>query len=263
MSMDNEDDDVFTILSHPVRRRILQTAFENSRISISEMKTWGHSIGSIYHHLKIINGFMDQDENRQYILTDEGHDLCRWFLRTDEGAVKVQEVESFGKTPNIIVDYLNRYTFPFLALFVLLTILSIGASNSSRIVVAGVMFYNSTSKPILTNSLLFLFHVGVYIGIQFLLTQKFRSLIKGAYPHTIAGFLLATLPVYIEVLVISVIGQPVPYPIWMILGIFNQVVFLVVITSLSIYVFNSDLKTSMLVAVGTMYVIQVINLFLF
>jgi len=259
----SEEEDIFTILSHPVRRKILQTAFENSLVSIREMKSWGYSIGSIYHHLKIIDSYMTQNEHRQYILTEDGHDLCRWFLQSDGGAAKVQQIDAFGTTPHQIIDKLSRFTIPSLIVLLFLTLFSIVISQYSHIIIVGPMFYNGSNSILVINLIMLMLHAGIYGTLQVFLTLDFKKTLRIAYPLTIAGFLLAVIPVYIEVIVFSLIALPVPYTLWLILTIVNQLIFLVVTYALSIHVYNSDMKTSMLVVLGTMYIIQMVNIFLF
>ena len=87
------EDELFTILAHPIRRRILTYIFEYGFISFTTMsKEWKIATGTLYHHLKGLGTLIYQDEHSRYLLTEKGEQISAWFLRTESGKVKVEKI---------------------------------------------------------------------------------------------------------------------------------------------------------------------------
>ena len=59
------DDEIFIVLAHPLRRKILKAIFEGSKITFSILSVeWGLVTGTIYHHLKILSPMIRSEERR-------------------------------------------------------------------------------------------------------------------------------------------------------------------------------------------------------
>ncbi|MFQ5981298.1 MAG: winged helix-turn-helix domain-containing protein [Candidatus Heimdallarchaeota archaeon] len=90
---------LFEILSHSLRRQILRELFQNSFLTYSDLqKALGHGPGVIYHHLQKLQelGFIDQRMNKEYELTPKGHSLVVYMGRTSkEGSSIVASGASF------------------------------------------------------------------------------------------------------------------------------------------------------------------------
>ncbi|MCY3410056.1 MAG: winged helix-turn-helix transcriptional regulator [Candidatus Heimdallarchaeota archaeon] len=103
--MDQEN--IFGILSNKVRRKILTEIYNRNSVSISFMqKEWGMSTGKIYHHLKSMENLISQNEQSEYILTEEGIDVCEWFLHFD-GKPKVQKIDAISWSNAPLLEIIN------------------------------------------------------------------------------------------------------------------------------------------------------------
>ncbi|MFQ5978971.1 MAG: winged helix-turn-helix domain-containing protein [Candidatus Heimdallarchaeota archaeon] len=90
---------LFEILTHSLRRQILRELFQNSFLTYSDLQQiLGHGPGVIYHHLQKLQdlGFLHQRENKEYELTPKGHSLVVYMGRTsEEGSSVVTSSASF------------------------------------------------------------------------------------------------------------------------------------------------------------------------
>lgn len=102
-------EDVYNIISHPIRRKILSSIYERHHLTFSTMKNdWNLTTGNIYHHIKIIGDLLTQDEGNKYILTEKGVEVCEWFLGF-KGKVKIERIDAFTQISRPVVEYIIRY----------------------------------------------------------------------------------------------------------------------------------------------------------
>ncbi|MFX1513623.1 MAG: hypothetical protein ACFFCQ_13655, partial [Promethearchaeota archaeon] len=62
----------FDILAHSVRRQILLWIDEVGYLYYSDFKELALSTGTLYHHLKVLKPYLQQDEEKRYSLSEEG-----------------------------------------------------------------------------------------------------------------------------------------------------------------------------------------------
>lgn len=83
-----EDDEVsrfFTMLGHPLRRKILQYIGDHSRGGFTDLKAYLNvSTGTLYYQLDLLGGLIEQDEKRKYCLNEEGRFAYQLLLESDE-----------------------------------------------------------------------------------------------------------------------------------------------------------------------------------
>lgn len=102
-------EDIYNIISHPIRRKMLSSIYQTQFLTFSIMKKdWNLSTGNIYHHIKILSNLVTQDEKNRYILTDKGLEVCEWFLGF-EGKVKVEKIDAFTQISRPIVENMIKY----------------------------------------------------------------------------------------------------------------------------------------------------------
>ena len=252
------EEDVFTILSHPVRRKILKEIFEFRSLSFSTIKSWGHSTGSIYHHLKSMNQFVCQDGNKQYILTEDGHDLCRWFLDSDGGNAKVDQIVAFSSRNALFIQFVEQHQKSSLSFMILFLISTLIVISSSDVLILGPFLFNKPASLKSQSTLLFNFLSVLICLISYsifgsLLSKKPLKIFLMFNPKVISVFFFALAPVLLEVLIISALKIQILASIWFIIVIANQIFFLFMLAALSVQSFNTDIKTSMITAIGVSY----------
>jgi len=79
---ETEEIDLFKVLSHPLRRRLLIYIAEKGAASYSDLIKIAHRPGALYHHLRLLGDLIYQDENRLYRLTPKGQRVYE-FLASD------------------------------------------------------------------------------------------------------------------------------------------------------------------------------------
>ncbi|NWG09143.1 MAG: helix-turn-helix transcriptional regulator [Nitrososphaerales archaeon] len=67
---------LYAILSHPLRRRIIEMMGKKGSVNFTEFKlSLKIRVGTLYYHLDALRGLIAQDKDRKYVLTDTGLDL--------------------------------------------------------------------------------------------------------------------------------------------------------------------------------------------
>lgn len=75
---------MYKALGHPHRKKIIEIIGEKEKSSFKELhETLNISVGALYHHLDALNQLISQDDQRKYILTEQGK-LAYELLKTKE-----------------------------------------------------------------------------------------------------------------------------------------------------------------------------------
>lgn len=76
-----------TLLKDPARRKIIEVLGDREKIGFRELKeVLGLGVGTVYYHLDMLSGYLEQDKQRKYRLSDRGRLL---FKSMREGQVPV------------------------------------------------------------------------------------------------------------------------------------------------------------------------------
>ncbi len=104
------EDELLWLLRYRTRRRILLAIGDAEKISATTLRdTLKISTGSLYYNLRQLRGFVTQDKDRNYILTEEGKRVYKALK--EKGTVSVADLaesESGGTAAKII----NNVFFP-------------------------------------------------------------------------------------------------------------------------------------------------------
>ena len=77
-------------LNHPLRRWIIELLEARGTLDGSELRSLLNiSSGRLSYHLENLVGLIEQDENRQYLLTMEGKRAYRLLIGSNDNAVKI------------------------------------------------------------------------------------------------------------------------------------------------------------------------------
>ncbi len=75
---------MYKALGHPHRKKIIEIIGKNGKSGFKELhENLNISVGALYHHLDAMNQLITQDDQRKYILTEEGK-LAYELLKTKE-----------------------------------------------------------------------------------------------------------------------------------------------------------------------------------
>ncbi|MEM3114021.1 MAG: hypothetical protein QXY72_02640, partial [Nitrososphaerota archaeon] len=81
----SSEDELVWLLRHKTRRRIILAIGDSGRISATTLRDMLKiSTGSLYYNLRQLKDFVTQDEDRNYVLTEEGE---RVYKVLKEGGV--------------------------------------------------------------------------------------------------------------------------------------------------------------------------------
>ncbi|MEM2016715.1 MAG: helix-turn-helix domain-containing protein [Nitrososphaerota archaeon] len=148
-SMDSSsEDELVWLLRHKTRRRIILAIGDSGRISATTLRDMLKiSTGSLYYNLRQLKDFVTQDEDRNYVLTEEGE---RVYKVLKEGGVLSPDLLR-PKPPSRLMKIITNIFFPIWLFSPLYenTGLRIITSSLSIIVSAFLLIYTRTSPLIL------------------------------------------------------------------------------------------------------------------
>ncbi len=223
-----DEDEIFSVLAHPIRRRILSTIFEFGYITFTTMsKDWGISTGTLYHHLKSLKHITYQNENNQYLLNDKGREITAWFLKTDTGKVTVNKIDSFTMFMNPLLDIIEKHSKRSIIICLTIIITGFYFSHLSNIIIIGpIIIQNNAKYSIFINVLSLLF---IIFSIHFVAYFSHRKT-----DYLINGLLISVTPVYLVIIILSLLSINILSIVWIVLSILLQTFYLSVNIAITI-----------------------------
>ena len=80
----------YTVLGHPLRRTIISVIGETGSASFTDLKEkLDVSVGTLYYNIDLMEGLVDQDENKRYVLTHRGKIAYRLLVESEEKLVSL------------------------------------------------------------------------------------------------------------------------------------------------------------------------------
>ena len=232
------EDLVFTLLSHPLRRDILKSIYDNGYTTFSEIKS-NHKVstGAIYHHLDSLSPVLEQNGNNHYLLNEIGKEICKKYLETEKGRITIQKYSSLV----IWTSKIDGFVKSNKTVLVLLSIITSGI-----LFVLSFKYQYLAIGPIIVNfsETNFLFHhysifiisnlllLGLYHGLFILFTSGHSETLKLSF--TTITVLVAILPSVVLVLVtvvIALFGVFINSGWWIAISMISQFSFHVLIYS--------------------------------
>lgn len=102
-------EDVYAVLSNPIKRRIIEVIAEKRAASFTDLKRdLNISVGALYYNLDGLKDYITKDDNRKYVLTQKGVVLYRALKEGDE-AIKNALAPRAG-----IVRFVEEKLLPYL-----------------------------------------------------------------------------------------------------------------------------------------------------
>jgi len=69
---EDQEIEIFKVLSHPLRRKILRLIASRGAVSYKELAKLEPKAGVLYHHLRLLGDLITQDSDKRYVLTEKG-----------------------------------------------------------------------------------------------------------------------------------------------------------------------------------------------
>ena len=251
------EEDVFMILSHPIRRKMLQEMFEEGSISFTTLsKEWGLSTGVIYHHLKILSPLIFQ-ENKKYALNEKGIEVCEWFLKTKKGKVTVEKISFFNEATAKLFFHLAEKKSKYAPIFLLAWVLSAYIATTHYSVIIGPIFFTPQKmlEPItiaIINTGALLIGYALIIVMTLLISKKKPPLMK-----ILTGYLFSLTISIVSVIVASVFfsrGIVVSPIVLLVLLVVSQTFFVATLTLAITNYYSISIEKSVVTSILTLYV---------
>lgn len=254
-------DEIFNILSHPLRRKILIEIYSNHSISyLTLSKEWKISDGSIYHHLKILNEYLSQNTDSQYILNEDGIQLCEKYLMDEERRHKVTRINIFTVFTYQIINFLEKYRGLTLLLSLILSVSGLIATNYLNIILIGPFLFKAPEgqENLLVMNLLFnLVLLSVLLASSYLSDFRFDG--KFELLH---GYLIAIQPSFLLVSLLGLLFFIHPFTIsvalWIVFDLILQLIFISLNVSLLIVHKKASAERSILINLSVLYFLVII-----
>lgn len=86
--IDTREADMYSLLRHPLRKRILEILGERGRVRFTDLKREVNiGVGKLYYHINILGSLIEQDEYKKYMLSSEGKRAYELLKAGDYGVV--------------------------------------------------------------------------------------------------------------------------------------------------------------------------------
>ena len=263
-----DEEEKFSILAHPLRRRILTEMFENNGISFSIMsKEWGLATGTIYHHLSKLDAVISQDSSNLYVLNEDGVSICEWFLQTKKGQVTVKKIDAFTSFTNPIVQLINNNSSIILPIGIVSLLLAFYLGSELGILSLGpfllpVIKFESSSNLLLFNVIIQLGLLLIYIFTIYFVYKKKNIVDK----RIITGYLVSLFPNIFVIYLFFIIDYYYEFELelifWILISITNQMIFLLVNSSILLINYGSSVEKSITIVLSNLYLILLIAILL-
>ena len=104
------DEELLWLLRYRTRRKIILAIGDAGRISATALReALGISTGSLYYNLRQLRGFVTQDEEKNYVLTEGG--LRVYKALKEKGTISSSDLAEY-KAPGKLVSILTNIFFP-------------------------------------------------------------------------------------------------------------------------------------------------------
>lgn len=107
----SEVTEVYAALSHSLRKKIIEFIGEKGFAGFKDLKdTLNVSIGTLYYHLDMLKGFVAQNQQRKYVLTDRGK-LALRLVGSSEEKLKEAGITIQPKEPSAFSSVAREILF--------------------------------------------------------------------------------------------------------------------------------------------------------
>ena len=216
---------IYDVLRNPVRSEIIRLLGERGALSFSELRESlpKMSVGTLYYHLEVLRGLVEQDKQRRYRLTEEGVRVFREMFRVEDRLKPIEHLISapagfiyvvlaiFSLRPILLdASYRPKVYYPFAILSILI---SSFVSYSARRTQIGMFFVKAPFKDFLLYfGAAFLNVLAMFLVVDLVLTLVFKF--RGGDGSLFVTFALANLMLslypLVKLIMISLLAEVIP-----------------------------------------------------
>jgi DNA-binding transcriptional ArsR family regulator len=145
---------LYDVIGHPVRRCMLKLVGERGGVTFTDfISILGISIGSLYYNLDQLEGFIEQDRDKRYVLTRYGKILYRFLLDEEErlaslGLEEVRRAPSMRPLLNVRNHFILLCELPKHFLLPAFILIAFGAWASYESRLFPIIFFYSEKAPL-------------------------------------------------------------------------------------------------------------------
>lgn len=247
--------DVYMILSHPIRRRILTYLDQNHQITFTILsKEWKYATGTIYHHLKLLGELIEQTPNQEYVLTDLGKEVCEWFITSSEGRVKVSQIDAINTLAFPGQQIIDRYWIYLLLVELVLYFSALTEFDKFHLISLGPFLITQNGR---SNLIAWNLSLTVIIIVVFVISVIVFSHIRSNFGKVLAVYLIPygvnSLIVHFVNMIEKVQTITISTDSLVILSIANQFMLLGMVSAILVNDFNLSPERAILVSIIHLY----------
>lgn len=245
------EDELFTILAHPIRRQLLTLMFENRHVSFSNMRDLGIATGTLYHHLKYLGPLIYQDENKFYLLNEEGENVCKWFIG-NENHITVRKIDAFTRISYPINNFIEENELLILFFGLVMVISGQLIANNLDLVIFGSLFiFPGVENLIILNLLSLLGVIMLYVFSVFLVFKRVEL-------RSIVVAIISLIPSYLAMIILGIISiitglGAISSVIWFIISVLSQFAFLSLNSAFLVNYYGLKIERSILIVIVNLY----------
>ncbi|MHA2501804.1 MAG: DUF7347 domain-containing protein [Candidatus Kariarchaeaceae archaeon] len=257
---------LFTLLSHPLRRQILKTLYQVQRLSFTHMSDWGVKTGTLYFHLKELKELVSQDDEKLYMLTKKGQQVCEWAFGEGSSRANVKTLSKIDAYSFLIRPFYQRLEQSILFKILILIIAVAGLVSAAilKTLILGPVILPSVSELGLVYNLLI--NISTVV-IQVFIIQIIARLGKTEGNKLIWFVLLGNLIPYLFMITAFVLiftpqlGILISIPLWAwyLLSTVSQIFCIAIISGSLILGASIPPERALLVSISVLYLITVIS----
>lgn len=226
MNKRKDNADVFKVLSHDIRRRILKFIGDVERATFTDLSKIEPKPGKLYYHLKVLGDLVKQNEDGSYSLTEYGYKVYQLML--EGGAIPEQKGNRRSLNLNVGKVVYKLSEDATIITDVLLVVFIFYASYALNLAVLPFYIYRFDDSVIVTAALV-AFAISL-LGFYLKIERRFE---KEIFIRAITGF------------VYSLVLFSAPFFIMDYLGILTKIIYYIltlVLQVLSLLFFTSSLS---------------------
>lgn len=191
----------YALLKDPTRRRIIEILGSQEKIGFKELReTLGVGVGTVYYHLDMLSGFIEQDKQRKYRLNAKGQMLYRVLKDGSVPAnLEISETLSHRAVKWLFLSPIFALTakpLKFLPVSAVILVLGGFGASMAKLEPALFFYFEYSMRNPTSIAVLFIFNwIGLFLLAEVLAVALFRRVGNDLQLFTCIG--LAALPLAI------------------------------------------------------------------
>ena len=261
-----DEEQKYSIISHPLRRKIIKHIYQEGSISYTVLsKEWKIKTGPIYYHLNILQPYLSHSENEVYYLNETGIELSQWLFDNGNTKSKIRKMDAFTA---LFSPFIQKLAFSSVIpkLLYISVMISLYLTYKLDIIQIGPFLRRNIQFDNYSISLLW-FNLAIFaLVFGILLVFEQMSIGKPQIQHSFNVYALSLLPTQISVIGLFLIAEYTTWTVsltyWSVVMIFNQFIFVSINSTGMILKHPSKMERVFLVLISLLYLTFAFSVYL-